>query len=80
MVYTEYINPDFINEYYAHYVEQFRENLDPAEFEEKLKELESEKELFKNPFIGFTIMALTALTIGFIISLISGLILQRKSK
>lgn len=80
VIYTEYINPDFINEYYAHYVEQFRENLDPAEFEEKLKELESEKELFKNPFIGFTVMALTALIIGFIISLISGLILQRKSK
>lgn len=79
VVYTEFVNPDFTNEYYAHYVEQYRDTMPAAEFEAKLEQLETEKEFFANPLIGFSIMALTALIIGFIISLISGLILQRKN-
>lgn len=79
VIYTEIINPDFTNEYYAHYVEQFRETLPAAELKIKLKDLESEKEFFANPIIGFSVMALTVLIIGLIISLISGLILQRKN-
>lgn len=78
VVYTEFINPNFTNEYYAHSIEQIRDTLPAEEFEAKLEQLETEKEFFANPFIGFSVMALTVLIIGFIISLISGLILQRK--
>jgi len=78
VVYTEIINPDFTTEYYSHYVEQYRDALPAVEFEAKLEQLETEKEFFANPLIGFSIMALTVLIIGFIISLLSGLILQRK--
>lgn len=78
LVYTEFINPDFTNEYYAHSVEQYRETLPAAEFEVKLVEIESEKDFFANPFVGFSVMAVTVFIIGFIISLLSGLVLQRK--
>jgi hypothetical protein len=78
LVYTEIINPNFTNEYYTQLIENFRGSLPDEAFQVKLKELESQKELFSNPIISLSIMALTVFIIGFIISLISGLILQRK--
>lgn len=79
LVYTEIINPDFTNEYYAHSIEKFKETLTEAEFQIKLKELESQKEMFSNPLVGFSVMALTVFIMGFIISLISGWMLKRKN-
>ncbi|MBQ4818926.1 DUF4199 domain-containing protein [Aquimarina sp. MMG016] len=78
VVYIKYINPDFTTEYYAHYVEEMKNSLPAAEFETKLAELEAQKELFSNPIMSFLLMSFTVLIIGFIISLISALILQRK--
>jgi len=79
MIYIKYINPDFTTEYYAHYVEEMKASLPAAEFETKLKELEAEKEMFSNPIFSFLIMSVTVLMIGCIISLISALLLQKKS-
>ncbi|MGM5468987.1 DUF4199 domain-containing protein [Flavobacteriaceae bacterium LMO-SS05] len=78
-VYVEVINPEFMTEYYSHQVEIYRSSLSETNFQEKLKELESQKEMFTNPVISSVVMALTVLIIGLIFSLISGLILQRKS-
>ncbi|WP_417237813.1 DUF4199 domain-containing protein [Bizionia sp.] len=80
VVYTSFINPDFTTEYYNHSIETFRETLSDADFQAKLIELESQREIFGNPFFNFFLMALTVFVIGFIISVISSLILQRKSK
>ncbi|WP_296317028.1 DUF4199 domain-containing protein [Winogradskyella sp. UBA3174] len=77
--YIEIINPEFTNEYYDYSIEKYRDSLPAKEFETKLKELKSQKDLFKNPLVNFSIMGLTVFVIGFIISLISGLILQRKN-
>ncbi|WP_299894502.1 DUF4199 domain-containing protein [uncultured Aquimarina sp.] len=79
VIYILYINPDFAAEYYGHMVEQMRSTLPEEEFKIKLAELEAEKELFSSPVMNFLLMSFTVLIIGFIISLISGLILQRKS-
>lgn len=76
--YTEVLNPDFMTEYYDHSVEVLKESLPPDEFEAKLAEMESQKALFSNPLFSFALMALTVFVIGFIISLLSALILQRK--
>lgn len=78
LIYITYINPDFTADYYAQAIEQFRATLPEAEFKVKLAEMESQKELFMNPFISFLLMSFTVFIIGFIISLISALILQRK--
>lgn len=76
--YTEIINPDFMTDYYAHNVEKLKETLPAEEFEVKLKEMESQKDVFTNPIFNFALMSLTVFIIGFIISLISALTLQRK--
>jgi hypothetical protein len=79
VVYTEIINPEFTAEYYEYSIEKYKESLPAEAFKTKLIELESQKDLFENPLVNFVIMALTVFIIGFIISLISGLILQRKN-
>ncbi|AXT57627.1 DUF4199 domain-containing protein [Aquimarina sp. MMG015] len=78
VIYIKYINPDFSAEYYGHIIEEMRTTLSEEEFKIKLSELETQKELFSSPLMNFLLMSATVLIIGFIISLISGLILQRK--
>ncbi|MBT8272523.1 MAG: DUF4199 domain-containing protein [Bacteroidia bacterium] len=78
IIYIKYINPDFVNEYYAYSIEQLKLNLSGAELQEKLKEMEAQKEMFTNRFMSFIVMFMTVFVLGFIISLISALILQRK--
>ncbi len=78
LIYIKYINPDFTAEYYARSIEQLKSSLTSVELETKLAEMESQKELFMNPFASFLIMSFTVFLVGLIISLISSLILQRK--
>ncbi|MDB4293216.1 DUF4199 domain-containing protein [Maribacter sp.] len=78
VIYVKYINPDFMADYYEGMLEQ-SQSLSSEEFELRKAELESEKELFSNPFMHFFIMSMMVFVIGFIISLISALILQRKN-
>jgi len=68
-----------MTEYYNVTLAQMKETLPPEEFEVKLAEMESQKELFSSPWMNFLIMSMTVFVIGFIISLISSLILQRKN-
>jgi len=78
VVYVKVINPDFTTEYYAQLAEKMRNTLPEAEFKVKLSEIEAEKELFSNPIMSFLLMSSMVVIIGFIISLISALLLQRK--
>ncbi|NKI30830.1 DUF4199 domain-containing protein [Croceivirga thetidis] len=78
VIYTEVLNPTFMDDYYNASVEQMKVSMSPEEFKVKLAELESQKELFTNPLFSFGLMTMTVFVIGFIISLISSLILQRK--
>nr|WP_299168944.1 DUF4199 domain-containing protein [uncultured Allomuricauda sp.] len=76
--YSEVLNPDFTTQYYDTAVENMRTSLPADEFEIKLAKLESQREMFSNPLFSFALMAMTVFIIGFIITLISALILQRK--
>ncbi|MBP2833193.1 DUF4199 domain-containing protein [Aquimarina sp. U1-2] len=78
VIYIKYIHPDFVTEYYMHHVDTLRNTLSEAEFQIELEKLESQKELFSNTFFNFFLMFATVLIIGFIVSLISAVILQRK--
>lgn len=78
VIYVEFLNPDFMEEYYARSIEQMRTSMPEAEFKVKLAEMEAQKSTFSNPLFTFFIMGMTVFVIGFIISLISSLILQRK--
>lgn len=78
VIYIKFINPDFTETYYNQAIEEMRNSLSAEQFELQLKELEGQKALFSNAFFAFALMSGTVLVIGFIISLISSLILQRK--
>jgi len=78
VIYIEFVNPEFMAEYYTHYVAEYKSTLSAAEFQEKLKELEAQKELFSSTFMSFLLMSMTVFVLGFIISLISTIFLQRK--
>lgn len=78
VIYTEVLNPDFMTEYYARSADGLKASLPPDLVEQKLMELEAQRELFSNPLMSFALMAMTVFVIGFIISLLSALILQRK--
>ncbi|MGW9684974.1 DUF4199 domain-containing protein [Flagellimonas sp. 2504JD1-5] len=77
-VYSQILNPDFMTDYYDTIVEGLRNTLPPDEFQERLAEINAEKKMFSNPLVSFAFMAMMVFVIGFIISLISALILQRK--
>lgn len=77
-VYVEVINPEFMTAYYDYMVEEARNSLPANEFQIKLQAMEAKKALFSNSIISSLVMSATVLIIGFIISLISGLMLQRK--
>ena len=72
------IYPDFTTEYYAAMVEQVRASVPADQLDAKLAEMEAQKEFFSNPILSFLVMTLTVFVIGFIISLLSSLVLQRK--
>jgi hypothetical protein len=78
VIYTEVINPEFSTEYYKYSIEKIEKELPVEAYKVKVAELESQQELFGNPLFNFILMSLTVFIIGLIISLISGLILQRK--
>lgn len=72
------LNPDFTTEYYDHHIAELKASLSGAELDAALAKMEEQRELFSSPTVSFILMSVTVLVIGFIISLLSALILQRK--
>lgn len=77
-IYTSYINPDFASEYLEYSVKKMEETLSAEEVKIKTAELTQQMTDYGSPsFMAFMMFA-SVMILGFIISLISGLILQRK--
>lgn len=77
-IYTTSVNPDFMTEYMEYTLKGMKETLSPTEYEAKKAALEEQMKTFGTPFMLALLMFFTVVIIGFVISLISGLILQRK--
>jgi uncharacterized membrane protein (DUF106 family) len=77
ILYTEVINPGWMESYYTTMVEQTKKNTAPDKLEAALKKLESNKEMFSSPVLQFILMAGTVFVIGFIVTIISTLTLRR---
>lgn len=78
-IYTTSINPDFAIEYKEYTMTQLSEaNLTDEEFKTKVEELEESMGMMESSSFMAFVMFGTVMIIGFIMSLISGLILQRK--
>jgi uncharacterized membrane protein YjjP (DUF1212 family) len=78
-LYTTQINPDFAAEYLEQSLEKMKETLSPEEFKIKSAELTQQMTDYGGSGFMAMLMFVSVLIIGFIMSLISGLILQRKN-
>ena len=78
-IYTTKINPDFATEYLSYSLEKMEASLSADEFKVKSAELTQQMKDYGSPaFMAFMMFA-SVVILGFIISLISGFILQRKN-
>ena len=78
-IYTTLINPDFATDYLQYSLNKMEANLSPEEFKTESNKLIQQMKDYGSPgFMAFMMFA-TVIILGFIISLISGLILQRKN-
>ncbi len=74
LIYVEYIAPDFMQQYYQYYIEGIKNSgASAAEIAQQISQLESEKEMFMNPMVNFSVMFATVFLIGLVVSIISGL-------
>ncbi len=80
MIISNTIAKDFMTEYYQHSVEKLKaSDLSEAQIEAKIAEMDRLTELYKNPIVKIGMTFLEIFPVGFIISLISALILKRKA-
>ncbi|MCF7559393.1 DUF4199 domain-containing protein [Sabulilitoribacter multivorans] len=77
-IYTSQINPDFASEYLEYSVKKMEETLSAEELKVKTAELTQQMKDYGSPSFMALMMFASVIILGFIISLISGLILQRK--
>lgn len=80
LVYVEFINPEFMNNYYKHQIAEMKANLPAKEFLSAKAQMESEKELFMNTGFNTLIMFLTVWIIGLVVSILSSLVLQQTTE
>lgn len=78
VLYTEVLNPSWGDEYFGYYTDKIKTSTAPDKVEEELEKLQKNRELFSNPFIQFSLMAVTVYVIGIIVTIISSLALRRK--
>ena len=79
-IYTELLDPGFVDSYYQYTLDKMKADMTSEEFEAAAKKMESEKEMFANPVVGSVVMFLTVFLIGFVIAMISALILKKQDK
>lgn len=71
--------PDFMEKFSNHALETARLNgISAAEINQQSKEMETYKEMYKNPFGVILLTYLEILPVGLVVSLISALILKKK--
>ena len=80
MIISETIAQDFMAGYYQHSVEQLKASgVSGAELDERIAEMERFQELYKNPLVKIGITFMEIFPVGLVVSLISALILKRKT-
>ena len=77
-IYTTQINPNFTQDYLEHSISKMESTLTPEDFKVKSAELTQQMKDYGSSGFMAVLMFITVMILGFIISLISGLILQPK--
>src|SRR6266496_3099187 len=72
--------PDFMEKYSAHVIDELKASgASQTEIDEQMKEMSSFGEMYKNPFFNAMMTYVEILPVGLILTLISALILKRKT-
>jgi hypothetical protein len=72
--------PDFMEKYTAFEINKLRSSgISATELANETKKLEQAKEMYKNPFLRILMTYAEILPVGLVVTLISSLILKRKS-
>jgi len=77
ILYAEVLDPSFTDNYYSYQVEKIKAATPVDQLEEKLKQLQKDKETFSKPVFQFLFMAGIVFVIGLIVTIISALTLRR---
>jgi hypothetical protein len=73
-----YFMPDFMEKYAAAMIENAKTTATPAELQRTVDQMNSYKELYKNPFFFAMFSYMEIVPVGLLVSLITALILKRK--
>lgn len=79
LVYIGWLDPQFLDKYYAYEVNQIKSSVSSADLDKRLKEVEEQRQLFGSPLVQFIAMFLSVFVVGLIVTVISTLILKRKT-
>jgi hypothetical protein len=79
-LYIEILDPEFMDNYYNHYLAQAQATMSAEDFERTKSKMEAEKAGFQSPVVQFAVMFLTVFIIGFIVSLIASIVLKKSGK
>ena len=72
--------PDFIDKYMAHEMNKLQSSgISATELASKTKEMDQAKEMYKNPILKILMTLVEILPVGLVVTLISSLILKRKT-
>jgi hypothetical protein len=77
LLYTEVINPGWMDKYYSDYVAKITASTPPEKLDAALKKLADEKAFFSSPVMQFLVMGGTVFIIGLIVTVIASLTLRR---
>jgi hypothetical protein len=77
VVYVEFMDPDFSDKYYEYQVEKLKAEADPSEYETIEATMEGQREMFANIPFQTVVMFMTVYVIGFIVSVLSSIVLSR---
>ncbi|MBS1573342.1 MAG: DUF4199 domain-containing protein [Ferruginibacter sp.] len=81
LIYFFFFNPNFLENYSIHEIENMKaDGATVSEIESKTKEMKEFGKMYKNPFFNALMTYAEILPVGLIVSLISSLILKRKTK
>lgn len=79
VIYTGYLDPDFMEKYYNYYISQLPEQSGPA-FDEAVARLEAEKEMFMSPLTQFFAMGATVVMAGIPFSVLLAYVHKQRNK
>ena len=75
--YVEVMDPQFVDNYFNYQLEKAEAAMSSADFQAMKTKMEAQKETFQNPLIGSFVMFMTVFVIGFIVALVSSIILKK---